>query len=104
MSANVTNFNPLSKQNWRTSLKQPDIETTGKVIDGWKEFYYPNISFERLSNTPVLQSSTKNLMVNQAAFQKVFRARFDEGRSNINASNYSINELKQQFLTDNDKS
>ena len=39
-------------------------------------------------------------MVNQAAFQKVFRARFDEGRSNINASNYSINELKQQFLTD----
>jgi hypothetical protein len=55
---------------------------------------------EKLLNTPVLQSSAKNLLVNQAAFQKVFRARFDEGRSNTGASNFAYSEPKQQFLTD----
>jgi hypothetical protein len=64
------------------------------------ENYQPALHFERLSNTPVLQSSTKNLLVNQAAFQKVFRSRFDEGRSNTSATKFAYSEPKQQFLTD----
>ena len=62
--------------------------------------YQPTLTFERFSNTPVLQSSTKNLIVNQSAFQKVFRARFDEGRANISSLNFSNVESKQQFITD----
>jgi hypothetical protein len=38
--------------------------------------------------------------VNQSAFQKVFRSRFDEGRSNTSATKFAYSEPKQQFLTD----
>jgi hypothetical protein len=72
------------------------------------EFYQTNpliryssaLGFDRFSNTPVLQSSAKNLLVNQAAFQKVFRARFDEGRANVNSLHFSNVKPRQQFLTD----
>ena len=83
---------------WRSSST---IQSNEQVL-GSEVFsrYKPVLSFQRLSNTPVLQSSAKNLLVNQAAFQKVFRARFDEGRANINSLNFASIEPKQQFLTD----
>ena len=62
--------------------------------------YQPMFSFNKLSNTPVLQFSAKNLTVNQSAFQKVFRSRFDEGRANVNTLAFAPIENKQQFLTD----
>ena len=62
--------------------------------------YSPLLGFDRLSNTPVSQSTAKNLVVNQAAFQKVFRARFDEGRANITSLQFANVGPKQQFLTD----
>jgi hypothetical protein len=62
--------------------------------------YQTTLGFDRLSNTPVIQSSAKNLLVNQSAFQKVFRARFDEGRANVNSLHFANVGPKQQFLTD----
>ena len=56
--------------------------------------------FSKLTNTPSLQFTAKNLTVNQSAFQKVFRSRFDEGRANVNTLSFSVVENKQQFLTD----
>ena len=62
--------------------------------------YSPSFTFSKLTNTPVLQFSAKNLTVNQSAFQKVFRSRFDEGRANVNTLAFSPIENTQQFLTD----
>lgn len=62
--------------------------------------YNPSFVFSKLTNTPVLQFSAKNLTVNQSAFQKVFRSRFDEGRANVNTLAFSPIENTQQFLTD----
>ena len=62
--------------------------------------YQPMFVFSKLTNTPSLQFTAKNLTVNQSAFQKVFRSRFDEGRANVNTLSFSVVENKQQFLTD----
>ncbi len=62
--------------------------------------YQPAFVFSKLTNTPVLQFSAKNLTVNQSAFQKVFRSRFDEGRANVSTLTFAPIENSQQFLTD----
>lgn len=54
----------------------------------------------RVSSSPVLRSSVRNLVVNYNAFQKVSRARFDEGRANTNSQHFAHLGQKQAFLTD----
>jgi hypothetical protein len=43
----------------------------------------------------------KNAMVTYNAIQKVFRSRFDEGRSNARLEDFSNSYVKHPFLTDN---
>ena len=78
-------YQPASFQNFQTSAS---------------DRYSPSFTSSKLTNTPVLQFSAKNLTVNQSAFQKVFRSRFDEGRANVNTLAFSPIENTQQFLTD----
>lgn len=61
-----------------------------------------NTSFNelRFSSNPVLRSSVRNLIVNSNAFQKVARARFDEGRANTTTKQLSFVGQKQPFITD----
>lgn len=53
----------------------------------------------RVSNMLVLRAPARNSIVNYNAIQKVFHARFDEGRSNINFTDFSKFYEKQPFIS-----
>jgi hypothetical protein len=55
----------------------------------------------RFSNPLKLRSTVKNAIVTYNAIQKVFRSRFDEGRSNARLEDFSNSYVKHPFLTDN---
>ena len=52
------------------------------------------------TNSLNIRASVKDAIVNYSAFQKVFRSRFDEGRSHSNWSNFQNLYEKQPFLND----
>jgi hypothetical protein len=54
----------------------------------------------RISNPLKLRSTAKNAIVQYNAIQKVFRSRFDEGRSNARLQDFSNSFNKHPFLTD----
>ena len=54
----------------------------------------------RLSNPASLRSSVRNSIVNSNAFQKVFKARLDEGRAHVQADSFADLALRQPFLSD----
>lgn len=51
-----------------------------------------------LTNPLKLRSTVKNLMVTYSAIQKVYRSRFDEGRSNMNTSSLYNSYVNYPFL------
>jgi hypothetical protein len=52
----------------------------------------------RLSSPLTLRSTTRNSIVNFNALQKVFRARFEEGRANATLAQFSELSTTQPFL------
>lgn len=58
-----------------------------------------NNKLVRFSNTLNLRAPVKNSIVNYNAIQKVFRTRFDEGRSNTKLSDLSNLYTKQPFIS-----
>jgi hypothetical protein len=54
----------------------------------------------KLSNPFKLRSTVKNAIVTYNAIQKVFRSRFDEGRSNARLEDFSNSFVKHPYLTD----
>jgi hypothetical protein len=54
----------------------------------------------RTSNPLKLRSTTKNSIVTYNAIQKVFKPRFDEGRSNARLNDLTNSFNKHMFLTD----
>jgi hypothetical protein len=54
----------------------------------------------KLSNPFKLRSTVKNAMVTYNAMQKVFRSRFDEGRSNARLEDFSNSFVKHPYITD----
>ena len=54
----------------------------------------------RLSNPLKLRSTAKSAIVTYNAIQKVFRSRFDEGRSNTRLQDFSNSFVKHPLLTD----
>ena len=54
----------------------------------------------RLSNPATLRPSVRNSIVNSNAFQKVFKARLDESRANVQADSFADLFLRQPFLSD----
>jgi len=53
----------------------------------------------KLSNLLILRSSARNSIVTFNALQKVFRARFEEGRAHTSLDQLSELSIKQAFLT-----
>ena len=60
-----------------------------------------NTNNTRFSNFLQLRNTVKSSMVNHNALQKVFRARFDEGRSNSKIEDLGMLFSKQPYLTSN---
>ena len=54
----------------------------------------------RLSNPTSLRPSVRNSIINSNAFQKVFKARLDEGRAHVQAESFADLGLRQPFLSD----
>jgi hypothetical protein len=54
----------------------------------------------RTSNPFKLRSTVKNAIVTYNAIQKVFRSRFDEGRSNARLEDFSNSFVKHPYITD----
>jgi hypothetical protein len=68
-----------------TYLSQPLVDTNSNL---------------KLSNPFKLRSTVKNAIVTYNAIQKVFRSRFDEGRSNARLEDFSNSFVKHPYLTD----
>ena len=75
------------KSNTNSSESLDDSEST-----------YSNPS--RFSNSLVLRGTAKNSIVTYNALQKVFKARYEDGRSNIKINHFSDVRSNQPFLTD----
>jgi hypothetical protein len=54
----------------------------------------------KLSNPFKVRSTVKNAMVTYNAIQKVFRSRFDEGRSNARLEDFANSFVKHPYITD----
>lgn len=66
-------------------LNQENLDTTNNI---------------RFSNPITLRSTARNSIVTYNALQKVFKARFDDGRSNIKINHFADVRSKQPFITD----
>jgi hypothetical protein len=77
------NFNNSQNTNYTGSSSELDFNTNIK-----------------LSNPFKVRSTTKNAIVTYNAIQKVFRSRFDEGRSNARLEDFSNSFVKHPYLTD----
>jgi hypothetical protein len=54
-----------------------------------------------LSNHMRLRGNARNAIITYNAVQKVYKARFDEGRSNANFQDFSNSKVNYPFLTEN---
>jgi len=54
----------------------------------------------RFTNPIVLRSTARNSIVTYNALQKVFKARYEDGRSNIKINHFADARANQPFLTD----
>jgi hypothetical protein len=54
----------------------------------------------RFTNPIVLRSTARNSIVTYNALQKVFKARYEDGRSNIKINHFADVRSNQPFLTD----
>jgi hypothetical protein len=54
----------------------------------------------RVANSMKLRSSTRSAIVTYNAIQKVFKSRFDEGRSNTRLQDFSNSYVSHPFITE----
>ena len=83
--------------NWFVNLPIEDVTSNLNIEDELHEGLNSNIRF---SNPITLRSTARNSIVTYNALQKVFKARFDDGRSNIKINHLSDVRSKQPFMTD----
>jgi hypothetical protein len=81
----------LYNDDMNTNQSEPFLNTTSTLDTN---------STLKLSNPFKLRSTVKNSIVTYNAIQKVFRSRFDEGRSNARLEDFSNSYVKHPYLTD----
>jgi hypothetical protein len=105
----TTNIQPLSYltvfDSFRSDYEDPYLysDTQNKnTLEGYSsDIDYDVNNNLKISNPFKLRSTVKNAMVTYSAIQKVFRSRFDEGRSNARLEDFSNSFVKHPYLTDN---
>jgi hypothetical protein len=90
---------------FRSDYEDPYLYTddlSTNIYDNYstKPTYDANMNI-KLSNPMKLRSTVKNAIVTYSAIQKVFRSRFDEGRSNARLEDFSNSYVKHPYITDN---
>ena len=81
---------------WHVNLNSPDFTLNNDLNQ--EDLYTTNNI--RFSNPITLRSTARNSIVTYNALQKVFKARFDDGRSNIKINHFADVRSKQPFITD----
>jgi len=90
-------FNPF-RAGYEESMVTVDSDLSGST---GADYVSTSDNLEvRSTNYLKLRSTTKNAIVTFNALQKVFRPRFDEGRSNVRYSDLSNTSVKYPFLTE----
>jgi hypothetical protein len=108
LNNSTNNIQPLSYttvfDSFRSDYEDPFLYTDGSVekhgslgLNG--DEVDPNNNL-KLSNPFKVRSTVKNAMVTYNAIQKVFRSRFDEGRSNARLEDFSNSFVKHPYITD----
>jgi len=89
---------------FRSDYEDPYLysdDNTTSHLDDYS--YQPSVDVNnnlKLSNPFKMRSTVKNAMVTYNAIQKVFRSRFDEGRSNARLEDFSNSFVKHPYITD----
>jgi hypothetical protein len=78
-------------------LSSSNVTSESNIEDNLNEGLNNNVRF---SNPITLRSTARNSIVTYNALQKVFKARFDDGRSNIKINHFADVRSKQPFMTD----
>jgi hypothetical protein len=108
LNKNVNNIQPLSYttvfDSFRADYEDPFLYNDPLLSSddnalGLENDIDPNTNL-KLSNPFKLRSTVKNAMVTYNAMQKVFRSRFDEGRSNARLEDFSNSFVKHPYITD----
>jgi len=106
ISNTAMNIQPLSYttvfDSFRSDYEDPFLYTDGLTAENHT---LPTEALDfnnnlKLSNPFKLRSTVKNAIVTYNAIQKVFRSRFDEGRSNARLEDFSNSFVKHPYITD----
>ena len=82
---------------WYVNLNSSDVTPNANPTDELTDILNNNVRF---SNPITLRSTARNSIVTYNALQKVFKARFDDGRSNVKINHLSDVRSRQPFMTD----
>jgi len=107
LNSSVSNIQPLSYStvfdSFRSDYEDPFLYADDFNLGGQETFTDQVVDVNntlKLSNPMKLRSTVKNAIVTYNAIQKVFRSRFDEGRSNARLEDFSNSFVKHPYLTD----
>jgi hypothetical protein len=108
LNANATRIQPLSYTQVIDNFR-PDYEEISWFSDNTSQDtdvnYSENLNLNsasdlRISNPMKLRSTARNSVVTYNAIQKVFKSRFDEGRSNARLQDFSNSYITHPFITE----
>jgi hypothetical protein len=88
---------------FRSDYEDPYLYTDNLTTNNESFTNHPSSNVNNnlnLSNPFKLRSTVKNSIVTYSAIQKVFRSRFDEGRSNTRLEDFSNSYVKHPYITD----
>jgi hypothetical protein len=89
----MTSFNKNIKPN--LTLDNTEVELNESEL----QLNDPQSNLTRFSNPITLRSTARNSIVTYNALQKVFKARFEDGRSNTKIVNFGNLAVAQPFIT-----
>ena len=87
------------RSNYEENVLTTELFTNVNSVSGDEVSVTPNYDL-RSSNPIKLRSTAKNSIVTFNALQKVFRPRFDEGRSNVRSQDLSNSYVKYPYLSE----
>jgi len=99
--ANFEDFNWLNTVSKDLTKKNINALNINISLTNFLNKHHEDIGLSKLSNPLTLRLTTKNSIVNFNALQKVFRARFEDGRSNTGLAQFSELYSTQPFLNTN---
>jgi hypothetical protein len=108
LNTNATRIQPLSYtqviDNFRPDYEEmswfSDNAAQNADVNYSENLNLNNTSDLRISNPMKLRSTARNSVVTYNAIQKVFKSRFDEGRSNARLQDFSNSYITHPFITE----